>query len=317
MMSSKEGNTFSSAFNSRERMNVTFHQNSLGGGHVITMNATWLRYTDPNITASMSDDWNENSTALYKILHLFSGSSEDVDNSPGMLLTELGTTGAEYLLSTVFGVYLTEALARTGAGGMTSVDVEADADEMSGIDLTKQYNPQGGVFKVQPLNATHTKWDYGTRQSVRDIALDVVYSEMLPSRLSLDFEVERFGFGTGHPRKTLRFARVIMYIYVGVVCFYALTIGYAQILELTGRQQRFWIQGIEPWSCLHELFVLALRSPPPSDKEFVDVGAGVSSSQLWEKRLKARGDRSHHVCLVLEDGAQTERLDMTGKVKYY
>ncbi|KAK0369442.1 hypothetical protein CLIM01_13200 [Colletotrichum limetticola] len=125
------------------------------------MNETWLRYTDPNITASMSDDWNNNSTALYKILHLFSGSSKDVDNSPEMLLTELGTTGAEYLLSTVFGVYLTEALARTGAGGMTSVDVEADADQMSDIDLTKQYNSQQGVFKVQPLNATHTKWDYG------------------------------------------------------------------------------------------------------------------------------------------------------------
>ncbi|KAK1658011.1 hypothetical protein BDP55DRAFT_720985 [Colletotrichum godetiae] len=317
MTSSQEGNTFHSAFNSKDRMNETFHQNSLDTGHVITVNETWLRYVNPNITASISDDWNNNSTAFYKLIRLFSGSSEDSDEAPAMPLTELGPNGAEYLLSTVFGVYLTETLARTGAGAMTTVDLEADGNQMSGIDLTRQYNPQHGLFNVHPLNETHTKWDYGTKQSVRDITLDFVYNEMLPSRLSLDFDVERFGFGTGHPRKTLTFARAIMYIYIGVVCLYALTVESAHFLQLLGREQRFWVQGIEPSSRLHELFILALRLSPPNAEELADIGAGVSSPKLWQKRLRARGDRFRHVCLVLDDETQTERLDVNGKVKYY
>lgn len=60
-----------------------------------------------------------------------------------------------------------------------------------------------------------------------------------------------------------------------------------------------------------------MRTPPPGDGDFADAGAGVTSSHVWKKRVRAMADLEHNVQLVYDDDTVKDELDKTGKVKYF
>lgn len=98
---------------------------------------------------------------------------------------------------------------------------------------------------------------------------------------------------------------------------YALTVGFAHAVKLTGRGRRLRVLSVVPWADLQDLIVLALKTPPPRDADLADAGAGFSSPSVWKKTVKARADEQHDVQLALNDEPGMERLGVTGKEKYF
>ncbi|KAF9878665.1 hypothetical protein CkaCkLH20_03565 [Colletotrichum karsti] len=308
----KASDVLYSSLNGETEMRSVFKAHP-DNARVIRFDDSWFKYLDPEFNTSTR---RNPTTAVLQLVDLFSGLASNATKDSVVPLTKREDDEAESFLSKLFGVYLTEGIARTGTPASTMIKLEGDATSMKGVDLNALYGATGGNFSVQTMNETHTEWNFDKTPLPRPITMDDINNELLPSLLNFDFDVERYGYGTGRPRKTLTFAQVMMYIYLGTVVLYALTVGLAHAIELTGRGRKLRLLSVVPWSDLQDLIILALKTPAPRDADLADAGAGVTSPDVWKKTVRARA-RDQHVQLVLNDETSTERLDITGKEKYY
>ncbi|KAK1838547.1 hypothetical protein CCHR01_18829 [Colletotrichum chrysophilum] len=284
---------------------------------IIRFNHAWFPYLNPIYEMTNAGGITFKTSAVLRIIDLFSGLGSSASSSKAWPIYDREPADAELYLSKVFGVYLTEALARTGMTRSMMMILDGDNQTMQAIDLNTQYTNSDGRFEVELFNSNQTRWNFGKGPELRDYTLNDLYHKVLPGLLNFDFDVKRYGYGTGHQRKTVTFARVMMYIYLATVVLYAFTVGFAHAVELTGRGRRLRVLSVVPWADLQDLVVLALKTPPPRDDGLADAGAGVSSPTVWKKTVKARADEQHNVRLVLNDEPGMERLDVTGKEKYF
>ncbi|KAH0428239.1 hypothetical protein CcaCcLH18_09129 [Colletotrichum camelliae] len=310
-------NVLYSSLSNEKTLRLVYNQTSVEGARVIKFDPTWIPYLNPSYEMTNEDGTSFNTSAVLRIIDLFSGLGSGASSSRTWPIYDREPEEAELFLSKVFGVYLTEALARTGMAASMIMIQEGDDQKMQGIDLNSQYTDFDGMFDVELLHSNQTQWNFGRGPEVRNYTLKYLYDEILPTRLNFDFDVKRYGYGTGRQRKTVTFARVMMYIYLATVVLYAFTVGFAHAVELTGRGRRLRVLSVVPWADLQDLIVLALKTPPPRDTDLADAGAGVSSPSVWKKTVKARTDEQHNVQLVLNDEPGMERLDVTGKEKYF
>lgn len=306
-----------SSLSNAKTLRSVYNQTSIEEARVIRFNRTWLPYLNPSYEMTTEGGISFNTSAVLRIIDLISGLGSRASSSRKWPIYDRKAEDAELFLSKVFGVYLTEALARTGMARSMMMIQEGDDEKMQGIDLNTQYTNSDGMFNVELLHSNQTQWNFGRGVDVRNYSLTDLYDTILPGFLNFDFDVRRYGYGTGHQRKTVTFARVMMYIYLATVVLYALTVGFAHAVELTGRGRRLRVLSVVPWADLQDLIVLALKTPPPRDADLADAGAGVSSPSVWKKTVKARADEQHNVQLVLNDEPGIERLDVTGKEKYF
>ncbi|GKT46358.1 uncharacterized protein ColSpa_06539 [Colletotrichum spaethianum] len=311
----KVSDVLMSSLNKKERMNEVFESPILNDGYIIRFNKDWFQYLVPEFNITFEDDGtrtNNFTSALLKLVELFS-IYPDRSFTPESSINDRNTTQAELFLSKVFGVYLTDGISRTGSQSTTYLKISETADRLDLIELEAQYSRSNGSLSISDVNTTHSLVEYDGEEILYNMSLPQVYSEMFHGMVQFDFDVQRYGYGTGRSRKTVTFARAMMYIYLAN----ASTVGFAHAVELTGRGRRFRVLSVVPWSDLQDLIVLALKTTPPSDANLADAGAGVTSPELWKKSVRARADEYHNVQLVLNEETLTERLDVTGKEKYY
>ncbi|GKT65210.1 hypothetical protein ColTof3_12549 [Colletotrichum tofieldiae] len=308
-----------SSLSEKERMREVFRNSTLEDGHIIQFSGDWFQYLVPEFNTTREYNATREdipTSALLQLVELFRVNPIS-SFTPESSINDRNNTQAELFLSKVFGVYLTDGISRTGSQDTTFLKINETEDRLDLIDLNSQYSHSNGSMSINHVNSTHSLWRYDGEEGFRDISLRQVYDEMFLGLLQFDFDVQRYGYGTGRPRRTVTFARVMMYIYLGTVVFYALMVGLAHAVELTGRGRQLRVLSVVPWSDLQDLILLALKTAPPQDADLADAGAGVTSSRVWKKTARARADEQRNVQLVLNDETLTERLDVTGKEKYY
>lgn len=290
-------------------------------GRVVRFNDGWLKLLSPMINQTGTYRW----TSLDALTEHFS-SSKDANgndknaNDSGQPRTGDGTA-LETFLAKVFGVYLTEGLARTSTQHDTMVKLREDATVLSYANLNKQHHPRLSVSNITAVDDKTHVHDALQNKTV-NMSLDA-YKEFLGSMLPINIEAERYGYGTGQQRKTLHFAQAIMGIYVGTVVLYAAAIAVGHVLELchlrSRHGHRIRVLSVAAWDDLQGLIMLALKTPAPGG-DLMDAGAGVTSTRTWKKVVRARADELDRVQLVLDEGdgaPTTHRLDETGKARYY
>ncbi|KAF6821999.1 hypothetical protein CPLU01_12277 [Colletotrichum plurivorum] len=308
-----------SSLNTEQAMRDTFAKKTLDKGRVINFDQSWFPFINPPFNTSSGQTGVNPSKPILEMIGLFNGNSLHAAKERVEPITHRDFADAERFLSKLFGTYLTEGIARTGSSQATFVKLSTTTNRMELQDLTSLYSYYDGKYIVtpSPTNASATRWTYANASFDDTMSYDTTKNTWIPSQLNFDFEARRYGFGTGHSRETLTFALCIMYIYLGVVVSYGITVSFAQLIELTGRLRRLRVLSVEPWDDLQDLLVLALRSPQPQDADLGDAGTGASSG-VWSKRVRVRADQNRHLRLVLNDGDDyTEKLDITGKTKYY
>ncbi|KAK1973799.1 hypothetical protein LZ30DRAFT_609835 [Colletotrichum cereale] len=281
----------------------------------MTFERSWLEHVNPR--------WNSvsNTTALARIVNDFARRKKQ--NGTIRAYNALGESNdkirIEGFLAKVFGGYLTDALARSSFGRKTRIMLEKTEFELAFMDLGEQYGHRGGRHTYTRDNRGSILDQWGDESHEPEPLANYTFEEAerdFQSSLALNIHAQRYGYGSGQERKTALFAQAMLFIYLGTVALYGATIvvGYVMEYHLEREQRPGRFQSVVPWSDLQELFVLGLRTPPPSGDDLMDAGAGVSSSRVWEKVIAARADDRDNVQLVF-GGTSLKELELNGERK--
>ncbi|KAK6858297.1 Titin-like protein [Apiospora arundinis] len=235
-------------------------------GRVVKFNNSWLSLLNPMINQTTDYRWS----SLDALAQHFGTAPEPgttnqtyKDLPPPRSNDE---SALETFLAKVFGVYLTEGLARTSTEYNSLVKLPGEnATAVSFAYLNYQHRPAWRVNNITAVNATHVH-DAARNETIKQ-SIDVYKRDRLGSYLPIVFEAQRYGYGTGQQRKTLHFAQAIMAIYLATVALYALaiTVGHiVELLHLRGSQgARLRVLSVASWDDLQGLLVLALKTPAP------------------------------------------------------
>ncbi|KAF6815134.1 hypothetical protein CPLU01_14222 [Colletotrichum plurivorum] len=314
-----------STLNDEERMKQVFKDPSSAEISVVQFNSSWLdKYLDVpfNVTRTNPADGTtevRNTTALTQLADLFTQPPGSELSPTGNSINTRQPAQQQALLAKVFGVFLANAASRAGSLEDTYIMQRNETDALDFLELTSQYSSSwDGVVKVRPNGSdaiSVTRNDPGNPVPVNQSLAQLLDST--DGWVQLDFDVTRYGYGSGRPRKTLTFSLVMMYIYLAIVGLYAAAVGAGHLIEWTGRGRRYHVLSVRPWDDLQELIVLALRSPVPRDRGMADAGAGPTTHDVWKKRVRAMADENGNVQLVLGEEGAARKLDRTGKLKYF
>ncbi|KAK1633467.1 hypothetical protein BDP81DRAFT_434945 [Colletotrichum phormii] len=305
-----------STFSSDRSMRDMYHSKSHDDIRVIRFRSNWFRSLNPH--------WNTSATAttsgINQIILNFS-MDETLNGKEVKVLAPVdgaNNTASEIFLAKVFGVYLAEGLARNSLEQRTRIKLNSTDTEVTYLDLNEQHGYRGGVHKITPHNNTHLQDEWRDRTTWRNTTF-ADFTEVLNTALPINFTAERYGYGSGQGRKTLEFAQVMMLIYLGIIAFYAATVGTGYVLELlkvNSGGERIRVLSVIPWSDLQDLIILALKTPPPTDDDLT-AGAGVTSDKVWEKVVRAESDDKRNIQLAFKETTHTRKLDVSRKERYY
>ncbi|KAK1544414.1 hypothetical protein CPAR01_01916 [Colletotrichum paranaense] len=306
-----------STFSNDRSMRDMYYGKSQEDIRVIRFRSNWFKFLNPH--------WNISNTTtasgVSQIILNFSSKLKVNGKTVNVLAPVDGAnnTASEIFLAKVFGVYLAEGLARNSQEQRTRIKLNSTDTELTYLDLNEQHGYLGGVHKITPFNNTHhqDEWRDSTTQRNTTFA---AFTEVLNTALPINFTAQRYGYGSGQGRKTLEFAQVMMLIYLGIIAVYAATVGTGYVLELLKVKsggERIRVLSVIPWSDLQDLIVLALKTPPPSDEDLADAGAGVTSDKVWEKVVRAESDDKRNIQLAFQETTHTRKLDVSRKERYY
>ncbi|KAK2010398.1 hypothetical protein LZ32DRAFT_588614 [Colletotrichum eremochloae] len=314
----KFSDVLQSSLNNENAMQELYRNNQAHNVHTFRFSSRWFETLSPR--------WNITNTtgtsAMGEILRTFS-SMEKQNGATRPVIAPFSwenKTAAELFLSKVFGVYLTEGLAR---GNFKYEDTRIlrtkSSHELTYINLNEQHGFRGGEHKWTVFNSTTSRETWRKNDTYVNRTLQNITTS-LQNGLPIYIVAERHGYGSGQQRRTLHWAQAMMYIYLGTVAIYALVVGVMSILESLKYERggmRVRVLSIIPWSDLQDLMILALKTPVPNDRDLADAGAGVTCSRVWEKTVRARADDECNAQLVLEETRNTRELDLDGRERYY
>lgn len=285
----------------------------------------WFDALDPT--------WDEGNTtkitALWRLVQNFS-SKESLNGTSQATLsfidrhdstTNANYTAAEIFLAKVFGVYLTDGLARSTYQHQTTRLVLNNTEDrqLTYINLNEQYGVRGGVHNLTSYNSTFYRETWRGQTTDHEGTVSQVRKD-LESYLPIDIVADRYGYGSGQERRTLQWAQATMGIYLGIVAVYASWVGVMSLVDIFSSESsrgRTRVLSIIPWSDLQDLVLLALRSPVPGERDLADAGAGVSSTSVWQKTVRAGADDDLNAHLVLGDAQDARRLKVDRSTRYY
>ncbi|OHF03625.1 hypothetical protein CORC01_00944 [Colletotrichum orchidophilum] len=287
--------------------------------HSIPLSNEWLHHLNPSWAFA---DNSANTTALSRIVSTFSA-KDSLNGTTRFLFAPVSSvsndTAAEALLAKVFGVFLTEGLARLYFGATTGVITKKDDTELAFLNFNQQHGVKSGSYKFTPFNATHHRFEYRGVTTVAKDSFETV-RKSFDTTLHIDLHAERFGYGTGQQRGTLMFAQILMYIYLGAVAAYGTSIAVGWVLEYFGavfRGKRFHMLSVVPWADLQDLVILLLQTPPSCDESMKHASVGATSSKVWEKIVRLKADDELKMTLVLDEADDSLPIDQTGRHRYF
>ncbi|KAK7959772.1 uncharacterized protein PG986_004626 [Apiospora aurea] len=279
---------------SDQSMQAVFREHP-AASRVVRFDDAWLRLLNPTLVNTTDAEW----TALDALTgHFSTDTTQQGDHKQytTMAAHEGNDTAAALFLAKVFGMYLTEALARTSTTWRTVVKLSRNETSLSYANLDYQHHPIWSVNNITVHNVTHV-WDHEGGQAL-NTTLEAFDRALDEGSLPIALEAQRYGYGTGQQRKTLHFAQAIISIYLGTVLLYAAAISVGHVLELCrmrgSRGDRIRVLSVAAWSDLQDLMMLALKTPAPGG-DLADAGAGVTSAQTWKKIVRARADEMDRV----------------------
>ncbi|ETS86730.1 hypothetical protein PFICI_00558 [Pestalotiopsis fici W106-1] len=295
-----------------------YHKRFDGNIRVIKFERDWFPISNPEL--KFSNDHLSNTTVGRLIQQLRYNETKNGTSADHIDPLGHSDTPPNISLAKVFGAYLTESLSRSSLGSGPFVRLVETDKELSLVDLTNQHGYFRDIRTYKRLNETHSNV---TAQGITYYPERTFenYTATFKQALNIDMQAKRYGYGSGQRRRTLDFAVSMMCIYLGTVFTYGLVIAVLSVLELL--QIHLWggpvrVLSVAPWSDLQDLFLLALRTPNPNDQDSADVGAGVTSDQIWKKIVRVRADHADNVQLALDQNPDdTSKVETVGGKKYY
>lgn len=276
------------------------------GSRAIKLEDSWLPYLDPkeNTTTTLANGTNTTTTSSFisrVLLPIVTTDTTKFDNKTTFF--NPGDTDApdkevvEHFFQRVFGAILTEALSRTGSNASTFIVREKSQTKLVLADMAQQWG-YGAYTEVYDWSSGSVKASYGNYtvpdSEVSSLAPEGLLAE-LDALVKYDFDVMRYGYGSGVPGPTLRFGFAVMYIYLAMLAIYA-------VVALCMR-----VRTVVAWGDLQDLLVLAWTSPAPVKLQ--GTGTGVDDKKAWLMKTKIKADSMGQTQLVVGDAQGMAKLD--------
>ncbi|KAI8278975.1 hypothetical protein K4K56_012915 [Colletotrichum sp. SAR 10_98] len=295
-----------SNFSSADDMAAMLQNTTAQSDRVVQADSSWVRLIDPEFNMTRMVPGNSTpSVSATSPIKLILNQFLDSREQNGTKFTYMDTVdgnqkSTEIFLTKVLGVFLTDSLARTSSHERAALILEDTDSSMKWIDLKEQIGYESGIHRVEAQNnktyPSLSYWNNYTDPIPLGLSVSEVTQEFRKT-VQIEFETQRYGYGSGQFTKTLQFALVMMYIYLAVVGIYGFTIFSSHATELMSQlmgRRRFHLRSVVGWGDLADLMLLALRSNPPDDVELNHVGAGVRKSPgVWNKVVKVRIDEDN------------------------
>lgn len=276
-------------------------------GFVMQIDFAWLNsYLDPefNMTSNWVDEKgsmqteNKATLPIWELLHtMIWGPTETTP----VTYIDLGNRGVEKekvekLLARFYGVILTEALARTSSHFDTELILEYTDTLYRWINLKEATGVSDEVYRftADGIDGNVTRyWSDHAKGEELGSTMRFWHDERNAS-VPLDFDVRRYGYGSGQQSRTVHFALAIMSLYLGTLAVYALGTLFSRVMEFVRGQSQLQIPSVAAWSDLQDLFVLGMWSQPPAEADLADIGAGANPSSVWNRVVKVRVSKNNN-----------------------
>ncbi|KAK1825894.1 hypothetical protein QBC39DRAFT_317647 [Podospora conica] len=277
-------------------------------GPAIHFTDGWTNLLDPiftNVTSITNTSATTDETALSRLLSpLLINLSGDLNES--MVFNPAGTAEqkhrAQSTLQNVIGSFVADALARVNSKKKRyAVKVDNSThmqlisiDQAMGLDardIILQFENDTvlyGSAKVPLPNLTYEEFRRGYEQNIT----------------RFDFEVDKYGYGSGKEGPTMRFALAVMYMYFSLIGLYTI---YVAVLIYLRRPNG--VPTVDAWGDLQNLLLLAWAAK--SDPEHVP-GSSLDGAWrkfgIWSSQVGIRVDDTGRAQLQMVTGAGGEKI---------
>ncbi|GJC78605.1 hypothetical protein ColLi_01443 [Colletotrichum liriopes] len=315
-------NTVQSNFSSVTAMREMFKNEDVSvNGSVLSFNSYWMSYVNPALNITR-DYYDENGTIVREELPTLA--LQDItDTLVRMPLTTNGTliagdlansntkSNAEFLLARLYAAWLADNLARLAAPAKPFLFLERSNTSLEVADLYQiaSTEEQTTRYTSKGLDEPYVR-DYdadSTKGAADDLNLTMRgLQEEFRAMVPIDFNAERYGYGSGQDSRTQTFAIFTMLAYLGVIGVYALVIALMSLNDCrTGvwGRSRIALFGLRACSDMQDLVVLALRSSAPKEGEQDNDGANVrgETNRVLQEAVRVRSAEGNTVRLVIGD----------------
>ncbi|KAM0335624.1 hypothetical protein ACHAQA_000673 [Verticillium albo-atrum] len=288
------------------------------GGSVLRYFDSWMDYVNPllNITQPQYVGGKESNeerptSALKMIVSRFALLTTTANGTevPSFISSDITKQDAQGMLARTYATWFADTLARLGSNFVTTLVLEDTETSvtMAWLNTIASTKNQMTRFAADSLDEIAVLYhDTSSDEGVLDWHNRTMRQmhEMYDAVVAMDFDVERYGYGSGQDSKTLWFALSMIMAYLVIIGLYAIVVTSSALLELLtglGGRSRFILFSVSAWSDLQDITLLALRSSPPDDADLANVGGGASTSKVWQKVVKIRATEDDAVELVIGD----------------
>lgn len=265
-------------------------------GPAIRMQDDWLPFLSPEADITLPNGTVAKTTQIERLLSVWMatrslGNTSVLAFDPGSSVegTESIIMAARHLVQTFFGSIVADALSRAASSGASYAVLSRNDTTVVVTDLGLQqtnsvadtvYEWSRGVSAAPNITGVHRP-DDGSKTPQQ--LLDGFHQLTV-----FDFEVERYGYGSGKVGSTMRFAYSVMFIYFAIVGGYFLYIMMASFLR-RGKT----VPTVRGWDDVQELIVLAWNSKlsPKLSRSSVEV-------KQWRVEVAIRADTTGRIQLT-------------------
>lgn len=301
--------------------NVT---NTLGGlyrdkntpiktGTAIRMDMSWVEYLQPPIISNFSDGSTLESSPLKYLLDslvrplganetefVFAPAQVRLDDDQETVQATL--LRARSVVEKVVCSVVAEGLARLASGGGSVVVRKHNETTVILTDLSRR--PAVSDVVLQWSNkevVVGNGWGHATEVDPEEVDTVDEFMRLLPDKTAgmtgIDFDVERFGHGSGKRSDSMTFALIVVLVYMLIVISYF--VYNVLILRLLLRKP---VPTVAAWDDVVDMLVLAWNSPASARGWISDRSFGVTSSKAWLLPVSVRAEKGGRAKLVTNEG---------------
>ncbi|KAK3369859.1 hypothetical protein B0H63DRAFT_485662 [Podospora didyma] len=211
-----------------------------------------------------------------------------------------------------FSVVVVDGLARVASGYESWAPISSNETTIVAANLGVQQGPAAGnwVYDWRPNanfpNGSVTIGGVGTLPLSANMTQEWLRRRM-DDAPKFPLEAERYGYGSGQPSDSMKFALAVMYMYLAVLGVYLLWVVPSFLLRM-GRQAKI----VAPWEDLQDLLVLAWNSEPNVglSREVggaVTIGSWHQGKRIWNLPTAIRAEEES------TDGRRRPRVQLVVK----
>ena len=275
--------------------NFYLDASTISVGTAINIKSDWLHYLLPEMNITLPNGTIQRTSQLDNIFeplfNPFRSGNETVlvfdparDQDADISERRTNIERTQSFVQKVFGAIVTEGLARVASNSKSYVVRSSNDTAVVVANIGEEGDISDTVYDWS--NGTGVRKDaFGVEKIDESIKTPQQFLNHMALLTRLDFEAERYGYGSGKVGPTMDFALAVMYAYFIVVGTYFL---HVMVVPRLWRKQD--APTIVAWGDVVDLILLAWNSKPSPNPKLSQSSVNVENSNPWKIDVGIRAE---------------------------